>query len=446
MLRILTHTTYRRLFAAQIVALLGTGLLTVALGLTAYDLAGDRAGEVLGLALTIKMVAYVGLSPLAAALVARLDRRAVLIGADLIRAGAAICLPFIDAAWQIYVLIFVLQAASATFTPTFQAVIPDVLPDESDYTRALSLARLAYDLENLISPVLAGVLLVLVAPSNLVVGTAFGCLAWAALVLSARLPQPGRDRDRPFHERLTRGLRIYLATPRLRGLLALNLAVAAVGAVVIVLSVVFARSVYAGSERDLAVILGAYGLGSMLVALALPRVLDTLPDRPVMLAAAFVLAATSTALGLVAVLSGWPSWGAMLVIWAILGAANAAVLTPSGRLLRRSARSEDRPAVFAAQFALSHACWLAAYPAAGWLGTAAGLPGTMIIMGLAGLAGLGLAIAAWPASQPEALEHVHTGLPPDHPHLKGAARRGGAWVHRHVFVIDDEHRVWPTSG
>jgi hypothetical protein len=40
------------------------------------------------------------------------------------------------------VLIFLLQAASAGFTPTFQATIPDILPDEKDYTRALSLSRL----------------------------------------------------------------------------------------------------------------------------------------------------------------------------------------------------------------------------------------------------------------------------------------------------------------
>jgi hypothetical protein len=30
------------------------------------------------------------------------------------------------------------------------------LPEEKDYTNALSLSRLAYDLENIISPMLAG--------------------------------------------------------------------------------------------------------------------------------------------------------------------------------------------------------------------------------------------------------------------------------------------------
>ena len=49
-------------------ALLGTGLATVALGLLAWQLAGADAGLVLGTALAIKMIAYVTLAPIAAAL------------------------------------------------------------------------------------------------------------------------------------------------------------------------------------------------------------------------------------------------------------------------------------------------------------------------------------------------------------------------------------------
>ena len=33
----------------------------------------------------------------------------------------------------------------------------------------------------------------------------------------------------------------------------------------------------------------------------------------------------------------------------------------------------DRPALFAAHFALSHACWLVTYPLAGWLGAGLGI-------------------------------------------------------------------------
>ncbi|EED6225850.1 MFS transporter, partial [Salmonella enterica subsp. enterica serovar Haifa] len=95
MLSVLRESRYRNLFTAQVVALLGTGLLTVALGLLAYDIAGADAGAVLGTALTIKMVAYVGVAPVIAALVNRLPRKAVLIGADVIRLAVAISLPFL---------------------------------------------------------------------------------------------------------------------------------------------------------------------------------------------------------------------------------------------------------------------------------------------------------------------------------------------------------------
>lgn len=76
MLSPLRNPVFARLFAAQVVALLGTGLLTVALALLAYELAGDRAGAVLGTALAIKMVAYVGLAPVAQALAGRSGRSA----------------------------------------------------------------------------------------------------------------------------------------------------------------------------------------------------------------------------------------------------------------------------------------------------------------------------------------------------------------------------------
>ncbi len=127
---ILANRTYRHLLAAQVIALIGTGLASVALGLLAYELAGGEAGAVLGTALAIKMIAYVGVAPIAAAFAERLPRRAMLVSLDLVRASVAMLLPFVNEVWQVYVLIFLLQSASAAFTPTFQATIPDILPDE----------------------------------------------------------------------------------------------------------------------------------------------------------------------------------------------------------------------------------------------------------------------------------------------------------------------------
>ena len=209
MILILAHRTYAKLFTAQVIALLGTGLLTIALGLLAFDVAAGDAGVVMGLAMTIKMIAYVAAAPVATALVSSLPRQAVLIGADLVRAAVAVSLPFVSQAWQIYPLVFVLQCASATFTPTFQAVIPSVLPDEKNYTRALSLSRLAYDVESLLSPVLAAALLSVISYHNLFVGTVIGFLASAVLVAASRLPAMGAPERSPFLQRLTDGMRLF---------------------------------------------------------------------------------------------------------------------------------------------------------------------------------------------------------------------------------------------
>src|SRR5258708_26012543 len=136
MLSVLANRTYRRLFAAEVVALIGTGMMTVALGLLAYKIAGDKAGAVLGTALAIKMIAYVGVAPVVGGLANCLPRRAFLISMDITRAAVALALPFVDQGWQVYLLIFILQSASAAFTPTFQATIPHLLSGENRYNHA----------------------------------------------------------------------------------------------------------------------------------------------------------------------------------------------------------------------------------------------------------------------------------------------------------------------
>src|SRR4051794_3977573 len=211
----LADRTYRHLFTAQVIALTGTGLLTVALGLLAFQLAGERAGAVLGTALAIKMIAYVTVAPVVGGFADRLPRRAFLVAMDLVRAAIALLLPFVTQVWQVYVLIFLLQSASAAFTPMFQATIPDVLPEERDYTRALSLSRLAYDLESLVSPMLAAALLTLISFHWLFSGTVIGFIASALLVWSTRLPQPKRSEPQAggIYAKTTRGIRIYLKTP-----------------------------------------------------------------------------------------------------------------------------------------------------------------------------------------------------------------------------------------
>ncbi len=441
MLAALRNRDYRRLFAAQVVALTGTGLATVALGLLAYRLAGPDAGVVLGTALAVKMVAYVTVAPLAGVLADLLPRKAFLVCLDLVRAAVALALPWVGEVWQVYLLIFLLQSASAAFTPTFQATIPDVLPDEREYTAALTLSRLAYDLESLLSPLLAAAVLLVVDFDRLFLGTSLGFLASALLVVSALLPS-ARPARRRIRRPVTRGVRVYLATPRLRGLLAVHLAAAAAGSMVFVNTVGHVRDTLGRGAADVAIALGACGCGSLLAALVLPALLDRYGDRLVVVRAAQLLSATLF-VAVPALSWGWP---VLLVLWAAIGAGGSLVLTPGARLLRRSADSPDRPALFAADFALSHACWLLCYPLAGLVATAAGMSAALVVLGLITAGATGAAVRLWPLHDPEVVEHDHDGLAPDHEHLCGAAPVEGRWRHAHPYRIDEFHERWPTAS
>lgn len=436
MLSPLSNPIFRRLFAAQAVALTGTGLATVALGLLAYDLAGDSAGAVLGTALAIKMVAYVTLAPLAVALAVRLPRRAFLVALDLIRAVVVCALPFVDQVWQVYLLIFLLQAASAGFTPAFQATIPEVLPAEKDYTEALSLMRLAEDMEQIASPLIAAALLTVVSGPVLFAGTVAGFVLSAALVGTSRLPARAPVAAEPFLASATRGLRIYAATPRLRGLLALEAAVAATGAMVYVNTVVLVETRLDLGAPQVALAFAGFGAGSIVAALLLPRILERLEDRPVMLAGAGLMILSVALLPLIGGLTG------LIALWSLAGFGFSLTQTPIGRILNRSADEADRPALFAAQFALSHACWLVTYPLAGWLGALAGLSTVALVLAALGAAALVVTLRLWPARDPETLAHDHPELAPGHPHLVAHGQTG---AHRHRFVVDALHQRWPGA-
>ncbi|MCE4268087.1 MFS transporter [Rhodococcus globerulus] len=394
-LRLFAIRDYRLLFSAQIIALFGTGLATVALGLLAYDLAGPSAGAVLATALTIKMSMYVLIAPLAAAYVDRLPRRAFLVALDVIRASVVLALPFVSEIWHIYVLVGVLQAASAAFTPTFQAVIPDIVTDEADFTRALSASQVAYTMESLLSPVLAALALSFMTFNLLFVATSVGFAVSALLVLATRIPNARPSTHRNAWDRIASGVRIFVTTPRLRGIMALNLVVAAAGSIVVVNTVNYVRDQLGGTQSDVAWMLAASGSGTLLTALALPRVLDRTPERTVMTAGSVVLVFSASAAASLAV-AGVFTWILTAAVWALIGAGMAMIVTPTGKVLRRSVDPAGIPEVFAAQFSLSHLAWLLTYPIAGWVGTSAGFALTWSILAALATVGAASGWVLWP--------------------------------------------------
>lgn len=396
MLAVLLQPTYRTLFAAHVVALLGTGLATIALGFLAFDVGGSDAGIVLGILFAIKMGAYIFIAPLASAVLARFDTRLVLITCDVVRALGAAALLFVTEVGQAYVLVIVLQCASAVFTPVFQSTIPSILPEERDYTNALALSRLAYDLELLLAPALAGLLLLAFSSSSLFLGTAIGFAASVALLLSVRLPKSGR-RAEPgrFTERLTRGTRLMLTSPPMRALLALHLTVAATGAFVFVQTVVIVRANLGQPEWMVTLVLGAFGLGSICAAFLMPRLIDRLGERRYMLLGATLLTVPLPFVIVVVAVPTEIGAVALLGLWFVMGLGYSGVLAPTGRVIRRHTLADDLPTVFAAQFSLAHGWWLISYPLAGWLGATFGLGVAAICLAVIAALATAAAVALW---------------------------------------------------
>ncbi len=394
MLQILKNKTYARLFLAQVIAHGGTGLVTIALALLAYEIAGADAGRVLGIALALKMVAYVVIAPVVGAMSHRFNRKALLISLDVFRAALFLFMPFITEAWQIYLFIFAVNAAAAGFTPTFQATIPDVLTDEADYAKGLSLASASYDLENLLSPVAAAAALVYFSFHGLFYFTAVTYLISAALVFITIVPKARpRTREDTLIKEITWGVRTYLKRPALRGLLFLYVCVAAAGSIVYVNTVIYVREALGAGESATALAFAAFGIGSIVVAMILPRILEGRSLRRIM-----SLGPALLGLGLVVAL-GPKTWVMLTIAWALLGAGSSFVQIPAGLLIRQSCTEAERPALFSAQFALSHFCWLFAYPLAGFLGAGVSLQGAIAFMlGVVVLSGAAM-LAAWPGKK-----------------------------------------------
>ncbi|MCY4165273.1 MAG: MFS transporter [Gammaproteobacteria bacterium] len=452
------HAGFRRLFAAQAVALAGTGLSTVGLQLLAYRLTGGQAAPVLATALSIKMIAYVFLAPICGGLAHRTSRKSILVASDALRAGLVLLLPLVAAEWQIYLLIFGIQALAAASKPALQAIIPTVLPDQATYMRALSWTRLAYDLETAGSMMLAIALMAAGSGFELLFELNSGAfLLSALLIIFTRLPKAApAERTGRILDDITFGLRSYMATPRLRALLALYSGAAMVSGAVLVNNVDYVRTALGGADYLVAVTMLAYGAGSMAAALATPLILRRISSRQLVSRGA--LLAGFAALCLIFSPGLFPA----LVIWMAMGAGGAWVYTPSGGIINRSSSPADLPAYFSAHFSLSHLAWLASYPLAGWLGTMLGLPAAGLILGLVCIA-LALAGARlWPrqeqdeiAHEHEAVEHTHKHSHDrhhQHAHQGGEAEEPHSHPHRHPpvrhshdYVIDLHHTRWPAG-
>ena len=391
--RLFGNANYVRLFLAQMASLLGSGVTSVALAVLAYELTGSNATVVVGTALTLRILAFVLISPIAGVLADRIDRKRMLVAADVVRVALVGLFPFVTSVWHIYALIFAINAVTAFFTPTYEASLPEVVGQRL-YSRALAASRVALDVEAAIGPLVAGALILGVGVRWTFWFNAGTYLLSAILLLGARVPGPG-VRPGPFPWRdfvpqVTFGTRVLFRVPALRQALVLHVAEAAAGAVIIVTTVVYVRDILGRGDGSFALAMGAVGLGSSAAALLLARrAAGALGEgSDAQRHAAYHRWAERTllaggALSGLALLPGVfaPGLLTLLVLWAVVGAGGAMIAIPSVGLLAEHTTPEERGRAYAAHFAWTHLFWLGTYPAAGYLARGVGTPWTFTVAG-----------------------------------------------------------------
>ena len=203
MLEPLRIRDFRLLWTGMTVSLVGDGIFLVALAWQTYDLSSSPS--------TLGWISAAYVSPMVVVLLAggvltdRVDRRMLMIAADLIRAGSIGAIGALAVAgqlglWELAVLAAVTGVGDALFAPAFGSIVPDIVPRDL-LPQANSLDQFVRPVSGLVGPAIAGVL---IASSG--VGTAF--LADAATFL--RLDRDGA----PPHSTPARALGRPVRAPR----------------------------------------------------------------------------------------------------------------------------------------------------------------------------------------------------------------------------------------
>jgi MFS transporter, DHA3 family, macrolide efflux protein len=185
------------IWCGQFVSLLGTAMTRFALLIWAYE----RTGEATTLALLgfFAFGPYLLVSPFAGVWVDRLDRRWVMLFADLgaaLMTGGLLILSRTGALqiWHLYLAEALTGACEAFQSPAYSAAITMLVPKEQ-YARASGLRSLAGSASGVLAPFLAGVLLRWVTLHGVLLIDLGSFLVAMLALLAVRIPRPDATPD-----------------------------------------------------------------------------------------------------------------------------------------------------------------------------------------------------------------------------------------------------------
>jgi predicted MFS family arabinose efflux permease len=264
------------LWAGMSVSLIGDGVYFIALAWQVYDLSDSpTALSLVGLAWTLPLGLFVLLGGV---VTDRMERRRIMIAADLLRALAVLVIGVLSLTgaielWHLVVVAGVFGTGDAFFGPAFTSIVPQIVPRElllqsnalDQFVRPLGLM--------LLGPALGGWIVATFGPGEAFLFDA-GTFAVSALVLAFLSPRPllARNEETSLLRDLREGLAFVSARPWLWAtLLAAAIFLLAYWGPIDVLVPYRVRNELGGSAGDYGLILACGGLGSIAAAVLVGR-------------------------------------------------------------------------------------------------------------------------------------------------------------------------------
>jgi MFS family permease len=338
-LRPLRSRNYALVWTAALVSNVGSWMQTVALGFVITRNTHDPLWT--GAVAAAAFVPVGLLSPVGGAMADRLDRRrwlttttvaeAVLAGALAVAAASGH-----EAPWLLVLLAFAGGAASAIGFPTYQAMLPDLVPSE-DLLGAVSLSSAQYNLGRVVGPALAGVVLVAGGAAWTFAANAISFAAVVVALALVRLPaRPPAATAERLADRLRHGARTTWDLPACRSAVVLIGVVALLGSPFIALvPAMVVDALHRGAAGTSTLVTGQ-GVGAVVGALALAPAAAAWGRGPTVRLALVALPLALVAYGQGAGL--WPTAAAI----ALVGACYIGVLSGLNTVVQLAAPAEVR--------------------------------------------------------------------------------------------------------
>jgi MFS transporter, NRE family, putaive nickel resistance protein len=388
----LSNPIFRRLYVAQTISWLGDALSWLGLGLLAFEFAGEAAPVVMASALTVRVIAFVLLSPVAGAIADRCDRKPILVTTHLARMLLVCLLPFVREVWQIYAVVLGLNIFNAIFAPTYQATLP-LVTGKAEYPQAMALSSTTYHILGVFGPVIGGVLVLFIGARALFFWDGLSFLIATMLIATLpgnlRIAANGAKPAGRMRTEIQAGTLGLWCDPALRYGLMLQLVAAIAVAQILVNTVSHVKGTLGLTAMEYSWVMMAYGLGATVGTIALgnyarhqPHKTNTSRLQPIALLGGGVLLVTAL------LPANYVGLAPLMLLWSLAGCGQSWMNLSMQTAIVDRTPIHKQGRVCGAHFAWTHIWWAAAYPLAGWLGNS--FPGQNFLY--ASCLGLGLLV------------------------------------------------------